>query len=1742
MPTAQLEVINSDFPDRYFAEDPDGTLYRARAVGTESADLRYEGPDADAYRDTYSQRTNDRLDDWSDLIQLTDVINNTPDDQYVERVSEVLDLPQWLRFLAMDALLGNRETGLSVGTGDNYWLYRGLLDTRFQLVPHDLDTLMGRGRVGQPNRSLFTYTAVPAFERLLTHPQIVPLYYQAFLDLLEEVFRSETIDPLLDQLLGGFVAQGEINQLKEYVARRIDGVIAQIPQEFRISSALPITSGYHRTTQPVTELVGTADAVRTQSVLVNGLPAEWSPFTREWSVRSQGDGRTEILVAAETAWHYRDDGSDLETRWRRHTFDDSEWLVGDAPLGYGKGDEATIVGYGPNPNDKYITTYFRRIVSVADPELIQDLTLRLQRDDGAIVFLNGVEIARSNMPADPVDFQTVASSWVGGGLENQFHSITVDRSLIQPGDNLLAVEVHQRSPIDSDLRFDLSLEATVGQTTGGVALRPGINRVLVQAFDGPQGTGQEIDRDYVDIWYDGAAGIDQPYCDQLRQTVQLASAQLTGGTLEQDTTLAPCGPAYRITSPLIVPTGVTLTVLPGTTLFFDTGAGIRVEGGRLLAEGTTLAPIRFTRPPGSNATWNGIQLIDTALENRLSHAVLEYAVTGDGMVGLEGSRIEIHDSTFDNTDRFRIRSVNSSLIVRDSVFTDIFAPNQPPTTDNQSEHIWGSGILPGGQLLIESNRFGTTKGHNDAVDFDGAERPGPIPVIRDNVFDGSGDDALDLECDAHIEGNLFRNVVKDQFNSASGDANAISAGAGRQFVVTRNVFQQVDHAVQVKDDAFLTFQHNTVYDAYISAIYFDLDERTPGRGAFVTDSIFAATAEAFASVEETTDLVVRRSVVPPEALQYGEQNLAVEARFIDAEQGDFRLRPGSAAKASGQNGWDRGAIVPSGVSLAGEPATITASSDATLVVGGPGLTHYRFRVNQQPWSDERPIETPIVLTALPNGTYQVEVVGRNSAGLWQSLDRPTQSRSWTVDRLAFGLRLNEILAANRTTLNVAGEYPDMVELYNAGNEVVDLSGMSLTDNEEIPRKFVFPPNSQIAAGQYLLVTSGPSSPEYPLALGFGLQREGEGLYLFDAVEQGGELLDAIQFGLQIPDYSLGRTGPDLRWKLTIPTLGGANIAQPTGDPSTLSINEWLTRGDVRVNDDYIELFNPDPLPVALGDLSWTDDPIGRPHRFTIPSFSYVAGNDYAVFRADRNTQLGADHLPFRLGADQGHLALIDSNHTVIDQVLYHWQTIDATQGRFPDGADRIDFLTIPTPGAANVLRGLQRSTVLAVDAPWHYRQSGDPPPANWKEPDFDDSLWNVGQGVLAAEEGELPSTIRTPLSIGALAYYFRGSFQLEDPSGPFELQMRSLVDDGAVFYLNGTEFLRSGMPEGAVDENTRANRGVGNATWEGPFILPHELLQPGENVLAVEVHQISPTNSDVVFGMLLESVQNQSHAAVDQALALLDGLRITEIMYHPADTGNTEFLELQNVSDEPLELNGVRLEGGIEYQFGTHRLEPGELTVVVGNRSEFRARYGDTMAIAGEYRGGLGNGSDEIQMMLPAPYDVQILSLQYDDSWYRLTDGEGFSLTLADPDTRVSDVRYATAWRRSREPGGTPGTPDPAVVDFNADGISTLPDLQILCDAVRIGSQEWKYDLDLDDKIGLGDVGWWLEQLYNTSFGDADLNGTFDSQDIILVYQRGRYEEQGVASVTWDEGDWDCDGRFTSSDLVLAFQTGRYEL
>src|SRR5204863_4829499 len=98
--------------------------------------------------------------------------------------------------------------------------------------------------------------------------------------------------------------------------------------------------------------------------------------------------------------------------------------------------------------------------TVSDPLVVTNFAVRLLRDDGGVVYLNGVEVFRSNMPTNTITFTTLASGSVPPGDETtNFYANALDPLLLQAGSNVLAVEIHQSSPISSDISFELELIA-----------------------------------------------------------------------------------------------------------------------------------------------------------------------------------------------------------------------------------------------------------------------------------------------------------------------------------------------------------------------------------------------------------------------------------------------------------------------------------------------------------------------------------------------------------------------------------------------------------------------------------------------------------------------------------------------------------------------------------------------------------------------------------------------------------------------------------------------------------------------------------------------------------------------------------------------------------------------------------------------------------------------------------------------------------------------------------------------------------------------------------------------------------------------------------------------------------------------------------------------------------------------------------------------------------------------------------
>lgn len=230
------------------------------------------------------------------------------------------------------------------------------------------------------------------------------------------------------------------------------------------------------------------------------------------------------LVPSRSEWKYLDDGSEPPATWNTETFDDSGWSNGVAVLGFGDGNETTVVRRASELSGTNILAYyFRRTFHVSDPSAVSSLTVRLLRDDGGIVYLNGTEIFRNNMPAGPVTSSTLATVFAEDSI---LRATRVNPQLLIAGENLIAVEIHQVNLTSSDISFDLELLPNLAPRPPQITIAsPANNTGLIGPVDvTAEALAADVDDAIagVDFYLDGrltATVREEPYAFEFEQLV-----------------------------------------------------------------------------------------------------------------------------------------------------------------------------------------------------------------------------------------------------------------------------------------------------------------------------------------------------------------------------------------------------------------------------------------------------------------------------------------------------------------------------------------------------------------------------------------------------------------------------------------------------------------------------------------------------------------------------------------------------------------------------------------------------------------------------------------------------------------------------------------------------------------------------------------------------------------------------------------------------------------------------------------------------------------------------------------------------------------------------------------------------------------------------------------------------------------------------------------------------------------------
>lgn len=257
--------------------------------------------------------------------------------------------------------------------------------------------------------------------------------------------------------------------------------------------------------------------------------------------------------------------------------------------------------------------------------------------------------------------------------------------------------------------------------------------------------------------------------------------------------------------------------------------------------------------------------------------------------------------------------------------------------------------------------------------------------------------------------------------------------------------------------------------------------------------------------------------------------------------------------------------------------------------------------------------------------------------------------------------------------------------------------------------------------------------------------------------------------------------------------------------------------------------------------------------------------------------------------------------------------------------------------------------------------------------------------------------VDTLLTLGATTFYFRTEFDFDGDVAETELALKTLVDDGAVFYLNGVEVYRQNMPDGSIYYDTLADSIVDLPSMNGPVAIASDALVAGTNVLAVELHQAELCDDDAFFAAELQATETISEG-------------------HPYTESTEEWIELYNRGGATVDLSGWAFEDAIDFEFpdGT-TIDSGEYLVVAQNAASLEAKY-PGIDIIGNFSRSLSNQDDRILLVDAAGNPADEVHYYEDQPWPGYADGGGSSLELRDPD---ADNSKGEVWAASIEGTGS---------------------------------------------------------------------------------------------------------------------------
>jgi hypothetical protein len=401
--------------------------------------------------------------------------------QYV--VSQV-DVESYIDYQIAEIFFANHDWP---GNNMKFWRARKA-GSKWRWIMFDTD--FGFGLFTGPDDNTLTYAtatnsthwgnpdwATFFFRKMLESETFRKRFVEKFLAYTGSAFRTERMLHIIDSLKnniageilhhferwGGSEGDWEwnINTSRNFAMQR-PGIITGYLQDFfglgpvhslQIKSNRYCSGSFSLNGVVIRDTLYNGYAFDGQQVTIQALQNNTHKFSH-WEIEKYRISN-DTVISRLSSWKYYDRGTPPLSTWKMPDYDDHDWSSGYAQFGYGEGDEATVLDYGSDPGNKYPACYFRKTFHVNDTAGANMLSIKLLVDDGAVIYLNGHEILRHNMPAGEIFYDTWAAA--GPSDENTYVHFSLKHDWLLPGENTVAVEVHQISAGSSDVSFDLEL-------------------------------------------------------------------------------------------------------------------------------------------------------------------------------------------------------------------------------------------------------------------------------------------------------------------------------------------------------------------------------------------------------------------------------------------------------------------------------------------------------------------------------------------------------------------------------------------------------------------------------------------------------------------------------------------------------------------------------------------------------------------------------------------------------------------------------------------------------------------------------------------------------------------------------------------------------------------------------------------------------------------------------------------------------------------------------------------------------------------------------------------------------------------------------------------------------------------------------------------------------------------------------------------------------------------------------------